>query len=216
MAEKNKTVYLIFSADSTYEGTSLILDVLKKRNLKGSFFLTGNFLREKERKSIIERIINENHYVGCHSDRHILYASWGTPSVSLVTTDSVKNDYMRNVAEFAKYGISSNQMRYFLPPYEWCKSEHREAIESFGVEVVNFTPGITVSADYTTPIMRNYKSSQELIDELYDFERTKGLSGAIILVHPGTDALREDKLYNRLDEIISYLLDLGYSFDRLP
>jgi peptidoglycan/xylan/chitin deacetylase (PgdA/CDA1 family) len=88
-------------------------------------------------------------------------------------------------------------------------------IESFGQTVINFTPGLRTAADYTTPDMPNYKSSQELIDQLFAFERENGLNGAIILIHPGTQDERTDKLYLRLDEIIKQLKKQGYSFERL-
>ena len=34
-----------------------------------------------------------------------------------------------------------------------------------------------------------------------------GLNGAIILIHPGTEPERTDKLWSRLEEIISYYTD---------
>jgi peptidoglycan/xylan/chitin deacetylase (PgdA/CDA1 family) len=80
---------------------------------------------------------------------------------------------------------------------------------------VNFTPGIRAAADYTTPDMPNYQSSQALIDQLFAFEAEKGLNGAIILIHPGTHPDRKDKLYLRLDEVIKGLKKKGYSFERM-
>jgi len=41
------------------------------------------------------------------------------------------------------------------------------------------------------------------------------LNGFILLVHFGTDERRTDKLYNRLDEIITELKRRGYSFTLL-
>ena len=71
------------------------------------------------------------------------------------------------------------------------------------------------AADYTTPDMKNYMSSQKIIDHLYEFEKQNSLNGSIILIHPGTHASRTDKLYLRLDEIIKTLKKKGYSFGRL-
>ena len=42
-----KTIYLIFSADEFGDGFDHILKTLEDHNIKGSFFLTGNFLRNK-------------------------------------------------------------------------------------------------------------------------------------------------------------------------
>ena len=87
--------------------------------------------------------------------------------------------------------------------------------ESLGYKVLNYTPGTATPADYTTPSMKSYRSSQQLIDKLYAFEKQKGLNGAIILIHPGVSEERTDRLYNRLGEVISELQKRGYSFKAL-
>ena len=86
-----------------------------------------------------------------------------------------------------------------------------------GMRLVNFTPGTGTNADYTTPDMANYRSSDVLIRKLASFEESspEGLSGAIILIHPGTAPERSDKLWIRLGEIIDYYSAKGYTFKRL-
>ena len=210
-----KVVHLIFSADETFEGAQPILQTLNKNRVKASFFLTGNCLREEKFKPIIRKIIRKGHYVGGHSDNHLLYAPWDNRQQSLVTSDSLIADFRQNMIELEKYGIDISKVRYFLPPYEYYNQEHVRLIESLGQTVINFTAGVRTSADYTTPNMTNYKSSQELIDQLFAFEEEKGLNGAIILIHPGTENSRTDKLYLRLDEIIKRLKEKGYALERL-
>lgn len=204
-------VRLIFSIDSKYDGLKYILDVLKKNNIKGSFFLTGNALRKKELFPLIKRIINEYHYLGGHSDGHILYADWKTRK-TLVHKDSLLLDLEKNRLELEKWGISKNTSKYFLPPYEWYNEENLQHIKSFGWIPINFTRGIRTAADYTTPNMESFVSSERLIEQLYEFEKDKGLNGSIILIHPGTDDSRKDKLYDHLNEIIRELNKRGYIF----
>ncbi|MDR1719861.1 MAG: glycoside hydrolase family 9 protein [Dysgonamonadaceae bacterium] len=211
----SKTIHLVFSADMAFEGASHILDVLKKQNIKASFFLTGNCLRMKEHENIIKRIIREKHYVGPHSDKHLLYASWDVRSQSLVTPDSLINDLRQNLYELQRMGINPAEVVDYLPPYEYYNIENVKTIESLGLKAVNFTPGVTTSADYKTPDMKNYLSSQQLMEQLYAFEAKEGLNGAIILIHPGTVEARTDKLYLRLDEMIEYLKKKGYTFEKL-
>ncbi|MDR1526207.1 MAG: polysaccharide deacetylase family protein [Dysgonamonadaceae bacterium] len=210
-----KVIHLIFSADEAFEGAEPILQTLDNHQAKASFFLTGNCLREKKYKSIIRKIIRKGHYVGGHSDKHLLYASWDNREQSLVTPDSLTADFRQNRAELEKYGIDTSQTPYFLPPYEYYNQESVQLIESLGQTVINYTPGTGTAADYTTPDMPNYRSSQELIDHLFAYEAEKGLNGSLILIHPGTQDIRTDKLYLRLDEIIRYLKAKGYSFERL-
>ena len=211
-----KVIHLIFSADIAFEGGEFILQTLNKNNVKASFFLTGNCLRKKSLEPLIRKIIKQGHYVGGHSDNHLLYASWDNRQQSLVTPDSLIADLRQNRIELEKYGINTSESRYFLPPYEYYNKENIRLLRSMGQIPVNYTPGIRTPADYTTPDMPNYKSSQELIDQLFTFEKEHSLNGAIILIHPGTDASRTDKLYLRLDEIIKNLKKKGYVFESLP
>ena len=81
--------------------------------------------------------------------------------------------------------------------------------------MLNYTPGTATPADYTDPSMPNYVSSQTLVERLYNFEKTQGLDGAIVLIHPGVSENRTDRLYNRLGEIIKNLKSKGYSFKSL-
>ncbi len=207
-----KSIYLVFTADSNFNGAETILNTLKKAKVKGSFFLTGNCLRMDEHKDVIEKIINEEHYIGGHSDSHMLYANWGNRDSLIVSYNDILKDLEGNAAELAEFGVTPEQSRWFLPPYEYYNKESVFLAESMGYRVVNYTPGTATPADYTTPDMPNYKSSQTLIDSLYKFEIEQGLNGAIILIHPGIEESRTDRLYNRLGEIIKYLRGKGYNF----
>jgi peptidoglycan/xylan/chitin deacetylase (PgdA/CDA1 family) len=170
----------------------------------------------KEHEAVIREIVKKGHYVGGHSDKHLLYAPWGAErGKSLVSADSLINDLRRNMIELAKFGVDISGVNYYLPPFEWYNKDQVRLIESQGQVVVNFTSGLRTAADYTTPDMKNYMPSRKLIDQLYAFEKENNLNGSIILIHPGTHAARTDKLYLRLDEIIKTLKKQGYSFERL-
>lgn len=207
-----KKVYFIFSADTRFNGGPHILKTLKKAGIKGSFFLTGNCLRKEEHKELIENIIAEGHYVGGHSDNHLLYAPWEKREVSLVSRDSLVKDLQLNMAELEKFGIKPEDAKWYLPPYEYYNSDHVKWIELAGMNVMNLTPGTATAADYTTADMPNYRSSQTLINTLLEFEKNQGLNGAIILIHPGVESGRPDPLYHRLGEIIKTLKKRGYTF----
>jgi len=85
-------------------------------------------------------------------------------------------------------------------------------LNAYGLKTFNYTPGTGTPADYTTPEMNNYKSSQQLIDGLYAFEKENGLEGPINLIHPGISEERPDPLYGRLGEIIRNSKKKGYAF----
>lgn len=212
-----KAVYLLFSADEYGDGFDHILNVLDERNIKGSFFLTGNFLRNRSFSPVVRRIIAGGHYAGPHSDGHLLYIPWENRDTLLVTKEEFNTDLRNNVVALQKAGLKKQVPQYFLAPYEWYNRAISRWTEEMGMTLINFTPGTGTNADYTTPDMPNYRTSDFLVERLASFEKSAagGLSGAMVLIHPGTDPARTDKLYLRLGEIIDYYTDKGYTFKKL-
>ncbi len=213
----SKNIYLIFSADDYGEGMNHILNVLVEKNIKASFFLTGNYLRSRNNSGLIKRMIRDGHYIGPHSDGHLLYADWGERDSLLVNRNLFESDLKANYRKLRKTGFRRDGDKYFLPPFEWYNSAIVHWSRSLGVSVINFTPGTGTNADYTTPDMENYRSSDALIQGLAAFEENSpaGLRGALILIHPGTSPERTDKLWLRLGGIIDYYTGKGYSFKSL-
>lgn len=215
LGDEEKDIYLIFSADSMFNGGAKILNTLKGEKINASFFFTGNALRMNEHKSLIEKIIKAGNYVSGHSDKHLLYAPWdGNRETMLISSDSIVADIRQNAEELAKFGISQKDSKWFLPPYEHYNTEAVNTLERAGYKVINYTPGTATPADYTIPSMKYYKDANTLIDALYKFEAKNTLNGAIILIHPGIEESRPEgeRLYNRLKEIVTYLKGKGYRF----
>src|SRR5690606_17049501 len=71
-----KHTALVFTGHEFAEGATAILDVLERRGMKASFFLTGAFLRDPDKAPLVRRMVRDGHYVGAHSDAHLLYAPW--------------------------------------------------------------------------------------------------------------------------------------------
>lgn len=71
-----KTMYLTFDDGPSEENTAQILDILKERKIKATFFLIGENVRKYP--EIARRIVAEGHSIGIHCDIHnydTLYAS---------------------------------------------------------------------------------------------------------------------------------------------
>ena len=211
-----KAIYLAFTADSFFEGGEHVLQVLSENNIRASFFFTGNFLRNKSFETIIKKTISEGHYVGAHSNGHLLYAPWDKRDSTLVTKAEFVTDLQKNFSELEKFGVKREKASYFMPPYEWYNHDIVEWSEEMGLHVVGLTPGTGTNADYTTPEMPNYRSSDELFTHLKNYEQEHGLSGAVLLIHPGTSPERTDKFYLKLNEVIHHLTARGYSFQSFP
>lgn len=217
MDNSKKIIYLVFSADEYGEGADQILSTLFREKIKGSFFLTGNFLRNPKFESAVKRMIADHHYVGPHSDRHLLYSPWEKRDSLLISKKQFDDDITANFGQLNKFGVQLKDVKYFVAPYEWYNKTISRWSAQRNMQLINFTPGVGTNADYTTPDLANYKTSKELIERLMKFEMTNPdkLNGAIVLIHLGTHPDRKDKFYNSLDQIIKTLSKKGYTFKAL-
>lgn len=213
-----KDLALVFTGDSFAEGGEHIRQALARHQVRGSFFFTGNFYRRADFRQLIKDLAADGHYLGAHSDAHLLYCPWENRDSLLVTRAQFEADLAANYRELENFGVSKARARYFLPPYEWYNEKISAWSNAWGATLVNFTPGTRSHADYTYPEMAaRYLSSEKIMESIWAYERKDpdGLNGFILLIHIGTDPRREDKLYLRLDELLAVLHEKGYRCKRI-
>lgn len=208
---------MVFTGDEFADGAEAITEVLKNRNIRASFFLTGNFYRNKKFAKAIKRLKTDRHYLGAHSDKHLLYADWTKRDSLLVSEQEFKRDLIRNYKRMERFGIEKEDAAYFLPPYEWYNSSIVTWTKELDLTLVNFSPGTLSAADYTYPEMKNYRSSDEIYRSIMTYENktSSGMNGFILLIHIGTDERRTDKFYLKLDTLLNELNRQGYSFVKI-
>lgn len=208
---------MVFTGDEFADGGQVIADVLNANNVKASFFLTGNFYKTPGFHSIIRRLKNDGHYLGAHSDSHLLYADWGNRDSLLVTRDQFRKDIRKNYKRMKSFGIKKNDAPYFLPPFEWYNKTISKWTREMQLTLVNFSPGTRSAADYTYPGMSNYRTSEEIYNSIISYEKSNahGLNGFILLTHIGSDNRRPDKFYLKLDGLIRELKQKGYLFVKI-
>ena len=205
-----KRITLVFTAADKADGAERILSTLKQKGIQGAFFFTGEFYELFP--EVVQRLIDDGHYVGSHSYGHLLYMPWGKRDSLLVTKEEFVADMMKSYAKMAEFSITKSDAPYFIPPYEYYNSTISAWAKELGLQVVNYTPGTRSNGDYTTPDMKNYLSSKYLKKSLFDYEAKNGLNGHLLLIHFGTEAARKDKFYDQLPDIIDRLRRKGYEF----
>jgi len=212
-----KEIALVFTGDEFADGGQFISGVLREKGIKSSFFFTGNFYRNPANELLIKTLVSDGHYLGPHSDRHLLYCDWNNRDSLLVDFDKFSSDINKNYKAMEQFGISRAYARNFLPPFEWYNSEISRWCDRTGLRLINFSPGTLSHADYTTPDMPNYRSSMQIFDSIlnYELKSEKGLNGFILLIHIGSSPARTDKFYLLLDELIDELTKRGYIFCRI-
>ncbi len=212
-----KKLALVFTGDEFAEGGPAIIATLKRHGIRASFFLTGRFYRSPQFKSLIKQLKKDGHYLGAHSDQHLLYCDWTQRDQLLVTREEFENDLNQNYAEMRKFGVEKKDARYFLPPFEWYNQIISNWTTKKGLQLINYTPGTRSHADYTTPDLKNYVDSETILKSIknYEAKEATGLNGFILLSHIGVGPARTDKFYARLDELIVILRKKGYELVRI-
>jgi endoglucanase len=212
-----RVLALVFTGDEYADGGLHIARVLDQHGIQGSFFLTGKFYRNPDFAALIGQLRSENgHYLGAHSDRHLLYCDWEQARQPAGDPRGVRggicdNNYLKPCGRFS---ITREDALYFLPPFEWYNDSISAWASAMGLQLVNFTQGTLSHADYTIPGTPSYRSSQEIYDSILAQESRDpaGLSGYILLSHVGTARERTDKFYLHLEKLIISLKQKGYEF----
>jgi len=159
----------------------------------------------------------EGHYLGVHSDQHLLYCDWNKRDSLLVTRNLFMKDLYANYEGMKRFNISKAEAPYFLPPYEWYNDSISSWAAQVGCPLINFTPGTLSTSDYTWPSLPNYKSSKNIYQSVLDAEKKHlaGLNGYILLFHIGTDPRRSDKFHPSLSSLLRELKSRGYRFKKI-
>lgn len=101
-----KLVALSFDDGPNTETTVRMLDMLKKHDVKASFFVIGKNITEESAK-IMQRAHDEGHDIENHSLTHC--------AIPTLTTDSMKSEIDQTSALIEKY--VGEKPQFFRPPY---------------------------------------------------------------------------------------------------
>ncbi|MFI5131410.1 MAG: glycoside hydrolase family 9 protein [Chitinophagales bacterium] len=220
-----KEIALVFTGHEFFDGGDFIAQVLKQEKVKASFFLTGDFYYNAKTEQLINKLRKDGHFLGNHSGHHLLYCDWNNRDSLLVSQSEFDEDLFGPLERLGHLAEDPNDpnkpgrgfTRYFLPPYEWYNDTIAAWTKLRNIQLINYTPGTLSTADYTTPEMKNYRTTETIYKSIIEFEKTKpsGLNGFILLLHIGTDPKRTDKFYKRLPGLVQYLKAKGYRFQTI-
>lgn len=184
----SKKVYLTF--DCGYEAgyTEKILDVLKEKNVKAIFFITGHYLNTAG--DIVKRMIEEGHIVGNHTVNH--------KCMPELSDEDIKKEIMNlHNGVFEKFGY---EMKYFRPP----KGEFSERVLSIannlGYKAVMWSSAYD-DWDKEKQDREEY-GKKKILDNSHN--------GMVLLLH----ATSKDNS-NILGDVIEGIRNMGYEFETL-
>jgi peptidoglycan/xylan/chitin deacetylase (PgdA/CDA1 family) len=212
-----KRIALIFTGGDYGEGTGHILDVLHRHKVKGSFFVTGDYIRKPDLQPHLTRMVKDGHYLGPHSDHHPLYAPWDDRKKTLVTEQDFRTDLLKNIDDLRAYGAMKDKRQpvYFIPPYEWYNEDQVRWSRPLGVLLFNFTPGSGSNRDWAPEDHKSFAPSKKILDDILAYEQKDphGLNGFLLLLHLGSQ--RRDKMHALLEPLLEQLAARGYRFVRV-
>lgn len=187
---KEKVIYLTF--DSGYENgyTNNILDVLKKHNAPGNFFVVESYI--KNNPEIIKRMEKEGHLVCNHSVSHVSMASIHDEEKFKKEILDVANTYNE---------VTGHEMpKYFRPP-----------MGKFSEESLKMTNDLGYASIFWSFAYVDWYNNQQ---PTHEFAKNKIYSrthpGAIVLLHSNSQTNSEI-----LDEVITHWEDEGYTLKSL-
>lgn len=189
LPQSQKTVYLTFDDGPIPDVTPWLLDLLKEKGIKASFFCIGDNIRKHP--EIFSRIIEEGHTVGNHTFNHI--NGWKN------TSDNYIQNTLKCNEEIEKH--IKLKRKLFRPPYGRITPKQIKKLKQEGYEIIMWE---ILSHDYN-----NHLSAQEC----YINVTKKVRSGSIIVFH---DSIKAQKnLKDSLPLTIDTLLKENYIFNTL-
>ncbi|MDK2823728.1 MAG: peptidoglycan-N-acetylglucosamine deacetylase [Clostridia bacterium] len=178
---QEKKIAISFDATWGAEYTPKILDILKKYNIKTTFFLTNIWL--KEYSDVAKQIRLAGHEIGMHSVTH--------PHLNQLSEEQIVSELQGNAKMIEE--ITKFQAKLFRPPFGEYNNKVIRVTESLGYIPIQWSID---SLDWVEKMTK-----QDIVNRV-----TKRLHpGAIILFHNNGRYTAD-----ALEEIIQYILKQGY------
>ena len=183
-----RVVYLTFDDGAIPEVTPAILDVLKRYNVKATFFVVGENIQKYAH--IYARVVEEGHRVGNHTYHHVKGSKCSL------------DEYLREVEACEEViRIQDSEVRLFRPPYGKMKPSQKRAILERGYKIVLW--------DVLTPDYNPHYSPEKMLRIVQRYTR----DGSIINFH---DSVKSgERTIEVLPKVIEWLQANGYTIATL-
>ena len=194
-----KVVYLTFD-DGPSENTGKILDILKEKNAKATFFVTGN---NQEHDDMIKRAFSEGHSIGLHTYTHdyaTVYASEDAYFADLQKISDLVESITGTKSMIIRFpGGSSNTVS--AKYVKGLMTTLTKAVRDKGYQYFDWNCDSTDASGNNVPVEKLVSNATSCTANHVD-----------ILMHD-TDA--KDTTVQALPQIIDYYRSQGYTFKGL-
>ena len=177
-------IALTFDAAWGNEDTKQIMEVLRKNDVKVTFFMTGGWVANYP--DDVKMILAEGHDLGNHSENH--------KNMSQISDSEIKDEVMK-VHEKVKE-LTGYEMFLFRPPYGDYDNHVIKGVRACGYYPIQWDVDSLDWKDYGVDSIVNTVCSHKHLG-----------NGSIILCHNGAKYTAQ-----ALDTLITTLKDKGYEF----
>lgn len=190
----DKIVYLTFDDGPDSENTPLVLDILKKNNIRATFFVLGT--QVENNPELLKRMYQDGHAIGNHTYNHIyreLYQSPDTYVQQLYHNDTLIKNILgvRPRISRAPGGSAGSFTKAYWPRLK------ADGYIEVGWNVSSGDASLAKANDIRDNVISQIASNKSL------------WSHAIVLMHDGSGHMETVKA---LPDIIKYLKDNGFTF----
>ena len=194
-----KRVFLTFDDGPSETVTPVILDTLKKENIKATFFLLGS--RVELNPELVKREYNEGHYLASHGYSHVYSQIYASPQ-------SVIDEYNRSVTAIRNaIGEQQYNPHLFRFPGGYWGGQYAE-VKKQAKQLLDENDILHIDWNALTSDAAGAKTTEQFIAEL---EKTVPKHNrVVVLMH---DAGNKQATANALPTIIKYFRDRGFEFE---
>lgn len=194
-----KRVFLTFDDGPSETVTPVVLDTLKKENIKATFFLLGS--RVELNPELVKREYNEGHYLASHGYSHVYSQIYASPQ-------SVIDEYNRSVTAIRNaIGEQEYNPHLFRYPGGYWGGKYAE-VKKQAKQLLDENDILHIDWNALTSDAAGAKTTEQFIAEL---EKTVPKHNSIVvLMH---DAGNKQATANALPTIIKYFRDRGFEFE---
>lgn len=201
-----KRVCLSFDAGSTSESALEILDALKARSIKSTFFLTGTFIERFP--DLVRRIHSEGHEVGNHTYTHPQFSSRGKMD-QVWTQERFEEELLK--ADRAFLNLVGRPMDpLWRAPYGEHNQQLRKWAELLGYRHIGWSEGAD-TLDWASPEdVKRYKTGEAILEHLHRRMKQKDGDGLIVLMHLGAERPDHERPSQKLGPFLDRIQKEGW------
>lgn len=182
-----KVIYLTFDAGYENGCTAQILDVLKKHQVPGTFFLVGNYIQQNG--DLVRRMVAEGHTVGNHTMHHY--------DMSKISDKQAFSKELSDLEVLFKETTGENMQKYYRPPQGIYSEENLKMAQELGYKTVFWS---LAYVDWNN-------DSQPTAEQAFSKLLPRIHNGAVVLLHSTSTTNAQI-----LDELLTKWTEMGYTF----